>query len=185
VLIESKPKDLLPDWMRFVKGVVDSEDLPLSLSREKPQDSKLLKRISDVLVRKFIRFLGEQQRNQPEKFAAFYSEFEYFLKEGICHDFQFQDQLAKLLQFESTKDAEGTKVSLDDYVSRSTLEQKSIYYLVAPSRAAALQSPYLETFKKHGAEVDTSNKTAYYCSSSGPLFVVEVANYSHLLPPHL
>ena len=153
VLIESKPADLLPDWLRFVKGVVDSEDLPLSLSREKPQDSKLLGRIRDVLVRKLVRFLEEQSKADPAAFKEFYIEYNYFLKEGICHDFRFMDSISKLLLFETSTHDAAAMCSLDDYVSRCAPEQKSIYYLVAPSRDAALASPYYETFKKHGIEV--------------------------------
>ena len=134
VLIESKPKDLLPDWLRFVKGVVDSEDLPLSLSREKPQDSNLLRRIREVLTRKLIRFLEEQMKNDPTKYKEFYLEFNYFLKEGICHDFRFMDQISKLLLFESSSLNEGELTSFDDYIGRSTPEEKEIYYLVAPNR---------------------------------------------------
>jgi len=134
VLIESKPKDLLPEWLRFVKGVVDSEDLPLSLSREKPQDSQLLKRIRDVLTRKLIRFLDGQARDDPAKFKEFYIEYNYFLKEGVCHDYKFMDQIAKLLYFESSALDAGMLSSLDEYVSRCPPEQKEIYYLVAPSR---------------------------------------------------
>lgn len=153
VLIESKPADLLPDWLRFVKGVVDSEDLPLSLSREKPQDSKLLSRIRDVLVRKLVRFLEEQKNNDPTAFKEFYIEYNYFLKEGVCHDFKFMDAISKLLLFETSTQPAGEVCSFDDYVSRCAPEQKNIYYLVAPSREAALISPYYETFKKHDIEV--------------------------------
>jgi len=153
VLIENKPKDLLPDWLRFVKGVVDSEDLPLSLSREKPQDTGLLKRIKDVLTRKIIRYLGEQAKNDPAKWKEFYTEHNYFLKEGICQDYQFQDQIAKLLMFESSKSPDTELCTFDDYSSRCPPEQKEIYYLVAPSREAALASPYMETFRKHDKEV--------------------------------
>ena len=153
VLIEDKPSDLLPDWLRFVKGVVDSEDLPLSISRERPQDSALLKRIRDVLTRKLVRFLGDQARNDPEKFREFYVEFNYFLKEGICHDYQFQDQIAKLLMFESSQETEHKLSSLDDYIARCPPDQKEIYYHVAPSRAAALASPYMETFVDNNKDV--------------------------------
>jgi HSP90 family molecular chaperone len=134
VLIESKPKDLLPDWLRFIKGVVDSEDLPLSLSREKPQDSNLLRRIREVLTRKLIRYLEEQMKNDAAKYKEFYIEFNYFLKEGICHDFRFMDQISKLLLFESSSLNEGELTSFDEYIARSTPDEKEIYYLVAPNR---------------------------------------------------
>lgn len=153
VLIESKPKDLLPDWMRFVKGVVDSEDLPLSLSREKPQDSQLLRRIRDVLVRKLLRFLSDEQKNHPDTFKSFYEEYHMFLKEGLCSDAKYMELLSKLLLYETSETEPGTLSSFDEYIARCPPEQKEVYYLVAPSRSAALASPYFETFRKHGKEV--------------------------------
>lgn len=138
ILIENKPKDLLPEWLRFVKGVVDSEDLPLSLSREKPQDSNLLKRIRDVLTRKLIRFLDEKAREDPVAYKEFYIEYNYFLKEGVCHDYKFMDQISKLLYFESSALDSGTLTSFDEYLSRCPPEQKAIYYLVAPSREVSM-----------------------------------------------
>merc|ERR1711871_278561 len=153
VLIESKPKDLLPEWLRFVKGVVDSEDLPLSLSREKPQDSKLLARIKDVLTRKYIRFLEEQLKKEPEKYREFFIEFNIFLKEGACSDYKYQESIAKLLMYETSKNKEDELSTLEQYISRCSPEQKHIYFVVAPNREAALKSPYYETFKKHDREV--------------------------------
>eukprot|EP01040_Poterioochromonas_malhamensis_P009323 gene9323-10124_t len=153
VLIESKPKDLLPDWLRFLKGVVDSEDLPLSLSREKPQDSRLLTRIKDALTRKLLKFLEDEMKNNPTKFREFYNEYHMFLKQGVCQDYKFMDSLSKLLMFESSSGSSDHLVTFDEYISRCPPEQKDIYYLVAPNREAALSSPYYETFKKHKREV--------------------------------
>lgn len=153
VLIESKPKDLLPEWLRFIKGVVDSEDLPLSLSREKPQDSSLLRRIRDVLTRKLLRTFADEMKNDAVKYKEFYIEYHMFLKEGLCQDYKYMDMLSKLLMFESSNKDEGELVSLDDYISRCAPEQKNVYYLVAPNRQIALSSPYYETFKKNGQEV--------------------------------
>jgi TNF receptor-associated protein 1 len=153
VLIESKPADLLPDWLRFIKGVVDSEDLPLSISREKPQDSMLLKKIKDVLTRKMLRVFADLMKNDAVKYKEFYIEFGNFLKEGICQDYGYQKQLSKLLLFESSALDNGTLTSLDEYSSRCKPDQKKIYYLVAPNRSTALNSPYYETFKKSGVEV--------------------------------
>jgi TNF receptor-associated protein 1 len=138
---------------RFLKGAVDSEDLPLSLSREKPQNSALLRRIKDVLTRKFLRFLSDEAKNNPESYREFYVEYHMFLKEGLCQDYAFTESLSKLLLFESSAADAGQVISLDDYISRCPPEQKHIYYLVAPSREAALQSPYYETFRKHKKEV--------------------------------
>lgn len=153
IVIENKPKDLLPQWLRFMKGVVDSEDLPLSIAREKAQDTLLLKKINDVLTRKIIRFLGEKQKREPEKYTEWYKEFNMFLKEGICMDQQYQDQLSKLLMFETSVGMEGDLITLDEYASRCPPEQKNIYYLIAPDRRTAFASPYYETFKKHNKEV--------------------------------
>ena len=136
-----------------MRGVVDSEDLPLSISRERPQDSRLLARIKEVLTRKVLRHLQDIATTQPAIYKEFYLEFNFFLKEGICQDFKSQEALSKLLLFESSIHDVGQLVSLDDYISRLPPEQKDIYYLVAPSRHAALKSPYYETFKKHGKEV--------------------------------
>ena len=87
---------------RFLKGAVDSEDLPLSLSREKPQNSNLLRRIRDVLTRKFLRFLSDEAKNNPDSYREFYLEYHMFLKEGLCQDYAFMEQLSKLLLFESS-----------------------------------------------------------------------------------
>ncbi|KAH9082527.1 hypothetical protein Ae201684P_009850 [Aphanomyces euteiches] len=153
VLIERHSPDILPDWMRFVRGVVDSEDLPLSLSREKMQDSRLLAKMKDVLTRRILKFLDDQARKEPEKFDEFFKEFGQFIKEGVCMDFQNKAGLSKLLRYESTALDEGKTTSLDEYVSRSSPDQNEIYYLCAPSRELALQSPYYEAFKKTKKEV--------------------------------
>ncbi|KAE9353522.1 Chaperone protein [Phytophthora fragariae] len=153
VLIERNSPDILPDWMRFVRGVVDSEDLPLSLSREKMQDSRLIHKIRDVLTRRIIRFLERQSTKEPEKFEKFFTEFGQFVKEGICTDFQNKDALAKLLRYESSQVDEGKLTTLDEYVSRCPPDQNEIYYLCAPTRAIAESSPYFEAFKKLNKEV--------------------------------
>jgi len=154
ILIESKSKDILPDWMRFVKGVVDSEDLPLSISREKAQDNALIQRIRKALVRKFISVLSKEAKNNLSGFKEnFYSEFSFFLKEGICHDYEFQESLSKLLFFETSKTMNKELSSFDEYIARCKPEQKDIYFLCTASRQAALESPYLEAFKNTGLEV--------------------------------
>lgn len=154
VLIEAKCPDLLPEWLRFVKGVVDSEDLPLSLSREKPQDTALISRIGGVLTKKIIRFLLEMMRKEPEKYkGSFFKEFGPFLKEGVCQDYTHQGEIAKLLYFETNKGKKEELSSLDEYVSRCTPEQKEIYYLCAPNRELAEASPYYEAFRASGREV--------------------------------
>ncbi len=153
VLIDTKPKDLLPEWMRFLKGVVDSEDLPLHISRETMQDKALVEKLNRVITKRFLKFLEEEARNRPEDFEAFSREFGQFLKEGAALDFTHKEQLMKLLRFESSLTAAGKTTSLADYVTRMGGEQKEIYYLTGPNRAAIESGPYLEGFKARNLEV--------------------------------
>ena len=153
VLIDAKPKDLLPEWLRFLKGVVDSEDLPLNISRETMQDKSLVEKLNRVITKRFLKFLEEEARNRAEGYDAFYKEFGVFLKEGAALDFTHKEQLTKLLRFESSLTEKGKTTSLADYVSRMNSEQKEIYYLVGPSRAALESGPYLEGFKARNLEV--------------------------------
>jgi molecular chaperone HtpG len=153
VLIDAKPKDLLPEWMRFLKGVVDSEDLPLHISRETMQDKALVEKLNRVITKRFLKFLEEEARNRPEDFEAFSREFGQFLKEGAALDFTHKEQLLKLLRFESSLTAAGKTTSLAEYVTRMGGEQKEIYYLTGPSRAAIESGPYLEGFKARNLEV--------------------------------
>ncbi len=153
VLIDAKPKDLLPEWLRFLKGVVDSEDLPLNISRETMQDKALVEKLNRVITKRFLKFLEEEARNRPEGYDAFHREFGIFLKEGAALDFTHKEQLTKLLRFESSLTEKGKVTSLADYVSRLGSEQKEIYYLVGPSRTALESGPYLEGFKARNLEV--------------------------------
>ncbi|MFM8618155.1 MAG: molecular chaperone HtpG [Opitutaceae bacterium] len=153
VLIDAKPKDLLPEWLRFLKGVVDSEDLPLNISRETMQDKSLVEKLNRVITKRFLKFLEEEARNRAEGYDAFHKEFGIFLKEGAAVDFTHKEQLTKLLRFESSLTEKGKTTSLADYVSRMNSEQKEIYYLVGPSRAAIESGPYLEGFKARNLEV--------------------------------
>jgi molecular chaperone HtpG len=153
ILIDAKPKDLLPEWLRFLKGVVDSEDLPLNISRETMQDKALVEKLNKVITKRFLKFLDEEARNRPDGFAEFYREFGYFLKEGAALDFTHKDQLTKLLRFESSLTEMGKTTSLADYVSRMGSEQKEIFYLLGPNRAAIENGPYLEGFKVRNLEV--------------------------------
>ena len=153
VLIDAKPKDLLPEWLRFLKGVVDSEDLPLNISRETMQDRALLEKLSRVITRRFLKFLEEESKNRGDSYDGFYREFGIFLKEGAALDFAHKDQLVKLLRFESSLTEKGKLTSFADYVSRLTGDQKEIYYLVGPSREAIESGPYLEGFRARNLEV--------------------------------
>jgi TNF receptor-associated protein 1 len=153
VLIDARPKDLLPEWLRFLKGVVDSEDLPLNISRETMQDRSLIEKLNRVITKRFLKFLEEEAEKRPEAYAEFYREFGIFLKEGAALDFAHKDQLVKLLRFESSLTEKGKTTSLADYVSRVGADQKEIYYLIGPNREAIEAGPYLEGFKARNLEV--------------------------------
>jgi len=150
VLIQTKSKDLLPEWLRFIRGVVDSEDIPLNISREHLQDSSLIKRLGNVMTSRIIKFFNEEAKKDPEKYKKFHEEYNYFLKQGVCSDAMHKNEIAGLLRFESSKE---NYTSLSDYVSRMTQNQEAIYYLMAPSRSHAETSPYFESFKDEGLEV--------------------------------
>ncbi len=153
ILIDSKPEGLLPDWMRFLKGVVDSADLPLNISRETMQDSALANKIGQVITGRFIKMLQDESKKDQEKYKEFYQNFSIFIKEGVAADFKNRDQLAKLLRYESSATKKGEFATLDDYVSRMKEEQKEIYYLFAPNRETIDGGAYLEAFKAQGIEV--------------------------------
>ncbi|MDX1972135.1 MAG: molecular chaperone HtpG [Candidatus Sumerlaeia bacterium] len=153
VLIMKHPEGLLPDWLRFLRGVIDSEDLPLNISRESLQDSRLIGKLSKVIVSRFLKFLGEQAEQNPEKYKEFYATNGQFLKEGLVQDFMHRDELAKLLRFESSKSEPGKMVSLQEYVSRMAEGQDKIYFINGPTRAAIEAGPYLEAFAARDIEV--------------------------------
>ena len=153
VLIQAKAKGLFPEWLRFLKGVVDSEDLPLNISRETMQDTTLMQKLNKVLTGRFLKFLDEQSEKEAEAYEKFYTEYQRFLKEGVVTDFTHKDALGKLLRFESSTTDPGKLTSLADYVKRMSSEQKEIYCLLAPNRAAAEASPYYEVFKERKFEV--------------------------------
>lgn len=151
ILIQSKSKGLLPEWLRFLKGVVDSEDLPLNISRETMQDSALMQKLNKVLSGRFLKFLEDEAKADADKYAGFFKEFGHFLKEGVVSDFAHREQLAKLLRYE-TSFAE-SPAAIADYVSRMPEEQKEIYFISAPNREACLASPYYEVLKAKNYEV--------------------------------
>lgn len=153
VLIDPKPRGLLPDWLRFAKGVIDSDDLPLNISRESMQDSALVQKLGDVLTKRLIRMLENESKENAEKYNDFYKAFSRFLKEGVAVDDRHRAALSKLLRFESSMTEPGILTGFDEYLSRAKDGQKDIYYLIAPSRAAIEGGPYLEAFKARGLEV--------------------------------
>lgn len=153
ILIDSKPEGLLPEWLRFLRGVVDSADLPLNISRETMQDSALVKRLNTVLTKRFLRLLQDEAKKRPDDYVDFYRNFSVFLKEGITMDFTHREQLGKLLRYESSRTEKGKFTTLTDYLSGMKEDQKEIYYLHAPSREAIESGPYLEAFKARNLEV--------------------------------
>ncbi|OFV46456.1 molecular chaperone HtpG [Oligella sp. HMSC09E12] len=154
VFIMDDAEQLLPMYLRFVRGVIDSSDLPLNVSREILQESRDVKAIRDGSTRSVLSLLEDLAENRPEDYKAFWSEFGQVLKEGIGEDRGNQERIAKLLRFASTHDnSDAQEVSLADYVSRMKEGQDAIYYVTADSFAAVKSSPHLEIFRKKGIEV--------------------------------
>lgn len=153
ILIDDAPKGLLPEWMRFLRGVVDSADLPLNISRESMQDSALIQKLNKVITRRFIKDLEALASKEPKKYQAFWQKFSHYIKEGITTDFSNKEQLSKLLRFESSKKPEGESISLQGYTLGMPEGQKDIYFIVGKSRSFIEASPYLEAFKARDLEV--------------------------------
>ena len=153
VLIDQHSENILPEWLRFLKGVVDSEDLPLNISRQSLQDNALVAKIRKVITKRFIKFLAEKATSDPEKYEKFWKTFGIFIKEGVTTDFEFQKDLGKLLRFESSATKPGELTSLDAYIERMQEGQDAIYFINGPSRAALENGPYTEMFKQRGIEI--------------------------------
>ncbi|MEC4676932.1 MAG: molecular chaperone HtpG [Nitrospirota bacterium] len=146
-------EDLLPVYLRFVKGVVDSSDLPLNVSRELLQNNKHIAVIRKNITKLVLDTIADMQKNDPAKYLNFYREFGRVLKEGIHFDFSRREQIADLLLFESTKKEPGEYVSLQEYVDNMKEGQEDIYYITGASRNEIITSPYLEAFKEKDYEV--------------------------------
>ncbi|XP_042294351.1 heat shock protein 75 kDa, mitochondrial [Sceloporus undulatus] len=155
VLILTKATDILPKWLRFLKGVVDSEDIPLNLSRELLQESALIRKLQAVLQQRLIKFFLEQSKRDPEKYAKFFEDYGLFMREGIVTlaEQEVKEDIAKLLRYESSALPAGQLTSLPEYASRMPAGSRSIYYLCAPNRHLAEHSPYYEAMRKKDAEV--------------------------------
>lgn len=152
VFIMDDAQALLPTYLRFVKGVVDSSDLPLNVSRELLQESRAVKAIREGCTKRVLSMIEDLAANEPEKFALFYAEFGAVLKEGLGEDFANRDRLAKLLRFASST-TDTTTVGFADYKARMKEGQDAIYYITADTQAAGKNSPQLEIFRKKGIEV--------------------------------
>src|SRR6266849_242072 len=154
VFIMDDAEQLMPGYLRFVRGIVDSNDLPLNVSREILQQNKMIDAIRSNAVKKMLGLFSDLASKEPEKYATFWNEFGRVLKEGIAEDHSNREALAKLLRFASTASGSETQdVSLETYFARMKEGQDKIYYIIADSYAAAANSPLLEIFKKKGVEV--------------------------------
>ncbi|HEY2394669.1 MAG TPA: molecular chaperone HtpG [Rudaea sp.] len=154
VFIMDAAEQLLPAYLRFVRGVVDSDDLPLNVSREILQQNRNLEKLKSACTRRVLDLLDKLAKDEPEKFAIFWNEFGAVFKEGAAEDFANKERIAKLLRFASTKSGSAAQtVSLDDYIVRMKADQDSIYFLTADGYAAAKGSPQLEALKAHDIEV--------------------------------
>ena len=154
VFITDDAEQLMPRYLRFVRGVIDTDSLPLNVSREILQQSKQISTIKAGAVKKVLGLLEGMAKKDKEKYAEFWSQFGAVIKEGPIEDFKNKDTVAKLLRFASTHtDTDKQDVSLEDYVSRMKEGQENIYFVTADSHSAAKNSPHLEIFRKKGIEV--------------------------------
>ncbi len=154
VFIMDDAEEFMPGYLRFIKGVLDSNDLPLNVSREILQDNKITKVLRKGCTKKALQMLTKLANNEPEKYKDAWAQFGSVLKEGLVEDHDNKDDLFGLMRYASThNDSDAQNVSLADYISRMPEKQKNIYYIVAENYAAAAASPYLENLKKKGVEV--------------------------------
>ena len=154
VFIMDDAEQFLPNYLRFVRGVIDSNDLPLNISREILQSNKMVDAMRSAIVKRVLSMLSDLTTSDSDKYAQFWKEFGQVLKEGPAEDFANKEAIAKLLRFSSTfKDASEQNVSLDDYISRMKDGQDKIYYIAADTFNSAKHSPHLEIFREKGVEV--------------------------------
>ncbi|MCW8986412.1 MAG: molecular chaperone HtpG, partial [Gammaproteobacteria bacterium] len=154
VFIMDDADQLMPNYLRFIKGVVDSDDLPLNISREILQRNKHIDTIRSASIKKILGHLEKMAKNDPEDYASFWKEFGRVLKEGPAEDSANKEKIAKLFRYASTaNDSDVENVSLDDYISRMKQGQDKLYYITGDSYAAVKNSPHLELFRKKGIEV--------------------------------
>jgi len=154
VFIMDDAEHLMPQYLRFIRGLVDSDDLPLNVSREILQQNRFIDSIKTASVKKILGMLESMAKDEPDKYAEFWAQFGQVLKEGPAEDYANRERIAGLLRFASTHSGGAEQnVSLQDYIARMKPEQENIYYLTADSFAAASNSPHLEVFRKKGIEV--------------------------------
>ncbi|MCK9484281.1 MAG: molecular chaperone HtpG [Candidatus Marinimicrobia bacterium] len=153
VFVQDNATELLPEYLRFIRGVVDTEDLPLNISRQVTQDSPVMVKIRNVLTTRILDLFENWTNNDTGKYEKFYKNFGHIFKLGVNTDFINKDKIIKLLRFETTSKSKGELTSLDNYISRMPESQKEIYYLTGESREIAERNPKLEYFRKHNLEV--------------------------------
>jgi len=153
VFISDECKELVPDYLRFLKGVVDSSDLPLNVSREILQENPQMPRIQKAIVAKVLAELKKMQQNEPEAYKTFFAAFGKVLKEGIHTDYFNQEKLKALAMYETMNHKEGELISLEEYVKEMPESQKDIYFITADSRRSAVSNPVLELFRSKGCDV--------------------------------
>jgi molecular chaperone HtpG len=153
VFITDACEHLLPMYLRFVKGVVDSSDLPLNVSREMLQDNPMVRKIQSSLVKRILKELSDLKTKDYDKYSTFFKEFGATLKEGVTRDFENREKIADLILFQSTRTESGKYLSLGDYVEQMSEEQENIYYLCGENADTMRHSPYLEVFKSRGQDV--------------------------------
>jgi molecular chaperone HtpG len=170
VMVMESCEDLVPRWLRFVRGVVDSEDLPLNVSREVLQDSKIVRTIRKQVQNQVLDLLAEVAKDKPEEYEKFWTTFGSVLKEGLHFDPETGEKLTKLLRYESA--ATGKLIGLDQYLEAAPAEQKAIYYVTAPSKAVASQSPFLERVRQKGYDV------LYMTDAVDPFAVAGLTEYA-------
>jgi molecular chaperone HtpG len=153
VLIVEDCDKLIPPYLRFLRGVVDSEDVPLNVSREMLQEDRNLAQIQTQLTKSVLRALADFATSEPEKYETFFSEFGRVIKEGVALDWKHKDEIADLCRFESKKTAAGKRISLKQYIAAMPADQKDIYYISGPARRAVEEGPHLEALTKKGYDV--------------------------------
>jgi len=158
VMVKKNADGVIPKWLHWVKGIVDCEDMPMNISRENMQDSRLMEKLSMAVVRRILRFLDQQAKKEPEKYAKFFKGYSYYLKAGIIEDKEgnysrHKDDILKLLRFECSQKSKGEFLSLEEYLSNAKEGQKNIYYFTCPDRQTGMSSPYMEQFLKRERNV--------------------------------
>lgn len=158
VLVKKHADGVIPKWLHWMKGIVDCEDMPMNISRESMQDSRLMEKLSMAVVRRVLRFLEKEAKRDPVKYGKFFKGYSYYFKAGIIEDKEanhgrHKDDLLKLLRFECSSKDKGDVISLEDYIGTAKDGQKNIYYFCCPDRTTAMSSPYMEQFVQRGRNV--------------------------------